>query len=215
MNKDKLPIKCFLTVILNFIFPIILFSLMFTYKSEIAYLNNFNSYQPISLKLNLISIIIIFKIVMLSILFCYFVIEIFIYQKFLINILNKISIILVSFYLLLQILFFSLSVNTYVTYNGDNHYNIFSNLNYIGLYLTIIYLGLLILFYYLYILPIQKEIDSITNEYLNKEVIENGNMNKFKKLKKEYEENKISEDEYKNKLTEILNEEIKDISKDE
>lgn len=210
MNKEKLPLKCYLSLILNFIFPIILFSLMFISKSEIAYLNNFKFYQPNSLKLNLISVIIIFKIAMLAIIFCYAVIEIFIYQKFLINILNIVSITLVSFYLLLQFLFLSLSINTYVTYNDNSHYYIFSNLNYISLYLSLIYEALLLFFYFKYILPIKNNIDSITSDYLNHENIESDNMSKFKQIKSDFENKKINKEEYESKLIEILNDEIKE-----
>lgn len=210
--NENLEKKTYIPIISNIFFSLLLFSLMFVKKSDFSYLKEFSLYMPSSLSINMIGVMIIFKIVTLSIILCFSIIELFIYRVYILKPLNITNLVLISFYMLLEIIQVSLQANKTVSYNSLNDYKIFDSLNYILFAFSILYCLLSYLFYFFFINKKVKELDSILKRSKEKENEEISKENKekskerelFDKVKKLHEEGRISDEEYRSLLDEMI-----------
>lgn len=211
-------------VSINICFSLLFFSLLFIQGCDISYLSYHHDFINQTSRDGLITIIIIFKIILISVFLIYSICHLLLLKKeYLIKLLSIISLVILTTICLLEILHISLLINQYVYFKDNSTLYLYNNLYLITLVFSLCFLVYSVTFYFLRIrkynftyndYDITSKQDDSSNEKndLENDSIDlpkfNSKREIFLYVKQLHEDKKISDETYTKLLSEFIDDDI-------
>ena len=213
-------------VFTNICFSLLFFSLLFIQGCDISYLSYHHSFINQTSRDGLITVIIIFKIILIAVFLIYSFCHLLLLKKeYLIKLLTIISLIISSTICLLEILHISFLINQYVYFKDNTSLYLYNNFYLINLIFSFCFLAYNVIFYFLRIrkynftyndldITLKQEESSNEKDDFDKESID---LPKFKSkreiflyVKQLHDDKKISDETYTKLLSEFIEDDIND-----